>query len=139
MGVGARCTYLVVHSCTTYGDLLRASNIERIGVVAALGVTILIVNGNAIELGVSGTVYRENLDGGVLYRLCRMISINATSDFSFTFGTYEALHNRVGHGVSVEELGLLLSAVRALGVPPTSSVAIQSGTSSIYGERVARN
>lgn len=51
--------------------------------------------------------------------------------------TYETLDNRVGHGVSIKEFGLGLSAVATLSVPPTTTVSIESGTGAIDGERVA--
>lgn len=39
--------------------------------------------------------------------------------------------------MGVDELGLLLAAVGALGVPPTLSIAIESGTSAVNGDVVA--
>jgi hypothetical protein len=53
--------------------------------------------------------------------------------------TYQALDDRVGHRVSVEELGLGLAAVRALGVPPASTITIESSTGAIDSERVTRD
>jgi len=41
--------------------------------------------------------------------------------------------------VGVEELGLGLATVGALGVPPAGSIAIESGTSAIDGDVVARD
>ena len=53
--------------------------------------------------------------------------------------TYQTLDDRVRHGVSVEELGLGLAAVRALGVPPASTVTVEGSTSAIDSERVTRD
>ena len=53
--------------------------------------------------------------------------------------TYQALDDRVRHRVSVEELGLGLAAVRALGVPPASTITVEGSTSAIDGERVTRD
>lgn len=38
--------------------------------------------------------------------------------------------------MSVEELGLVLAAVGALGVPPAASIAVESGTSAVDGDVV---
>lgn len=51
--------------------------------------------------------------------------------------TYDALDNGVGHLVGVEELGLGLATVGALGVPPAGSITIESGTSTVDGDLVA--
>jgi hypothetical protein len=53
--------------------------------------------------------------------------------------TYQSLDDRVCHRVGVEELGLGLAAVRALGVPPASTITVESSTSTIDSERVARD
>lgn len=53
--------------------------------------------------------------------------------------TYESLNDGVRHGVSVEELGLSLAAVRALGVPPASTITVEGSTSTIDSERVTRD
>lgn len=41
--------------------------------------------------------------------------------------------------MSVEELGLGLAAVRALGVPPASTITVESSTSTVDSERVTRD
>ena len=41
--------------------------------------------------------------------------------------------------MSVEELGLGLATVRALGVPPASTIAVESSTSTVDSERVTRD
>lgn len=53
--------------------------------------------------------------------------------------TYESLNDGVRHGVSVEELGLGLAAVRALGVPPASTITVEGSTGAIDSERVTRD
>ena len=53
--------------------------------------------------------------------------------------TYESLDDGVRHGVSVEELRLGLAAVRALGVPPASTITVEGSTGTIDGERVTRD
>ena len=53
--------------------------------------------------------------------------------------TYQTLDDGVRHRVSVEELGLGLAAVRALGVPPASTITVESSTGAIDGERVTRD
>lgn len=72
--------------------------------MSTLGVTVLVVDGDAVELNVGGAIDGEDLNGRVL--------------------DGQSLDDRVGHRVRVEELGLLLAAVRALGVPPTGTVTI---------------
>ena len=41
--------------------------------------------------------------------------------------------------MSVEELGLGLAAVRALGVPPASTITVEGSTGTIDGKRVTRD
>jgi hypothetical protein len=53
--------------------------------------------------------------------------------------TYDALDDGVGHLVSVEHLGLGLATVSALGVPPTGSISVESGTSAVDGDVVTRD
>lgn len=53
--------------------------------------------------------------------------------------TYQSLDDRVRHRVSIEELRLGLAAVRALGVPPASTITVESSTSAIDSERVTRD
>ena len=53
--------------------------------------------------------------------------------------TYQTLDDRVLHRVSVEELGLGLAAVRALGVPPARTITVESSTGAIDSERVTRD
>ena len=53
--------------------------------------------------------------------------------------TYDALDDGVGHLVSVEHIGLGLATVGALGVPPTGSISVKSGTSAVAGDVVTRD
>jgi hypothetical protein len=54
--VDCQAVVLVVDCCAADGDLGGASDVECIGVVAALGVAVFVVDGEAVELGVGGAV-----------------------------------------------------------------------------------
>ena len=71
--------------------------------MAALGITVGIVDGNVVEDQVVG-LHTETLDGGVL--------------------DVQAGDGRVLQLVGVEELGLRLAAVGSLAVPPSGSVTV---------------
>ena len=73
--VDGKAVILVVHSGAGDGDLRRVANVEGVGVVAALGVTILVVDGDAVHLEALGVVDAENLNGAVLDRLGLKVSI----------------------------------------------------------------
>ena len=64
--VDRKAVVLVVDGRAADGDLSGASDVESIGVVATLGVTVLVVDSEAVELGVGGTVDGVNLHRGVL-------------------------------------------------------------------------
>ena len=64
--VDGKAVVLVIHSGAGDGDLRRVTNVEGVGVVAALGVAVLVVDGDAVELGVGGGVDGEDLNGRVL-------------------------------------------------------------------------
>jgi hypothetical protein len=130
---------LVVDGRAADGDLGGASDVEGIGVVAALGVTVLVVDGDAVELGVGGGVDGEDLNGGVLDGLSQDILSVVVTAGRVVRMTYQTLDDRVRHGVSVEELGLGLAAVRALGVPPASTITVEGSTSTVDSERVTRD
>jgi hypothetical protein len=115
--VHGEAVVLVVNGSAGDGDVLRITDIESVGVVAALGVTILVVDGNAADSQGIGVVDGEHLNGGVLDR--------------------NALDDGVGHLVGVEKLGLGLSTVGALGVPPAGSVSVKSGAGAIDSDVVA--
>jgi hypothetical protein len=137
--VDGKAVVLVVDGRAADGDLGGASDVEGIGVVAALGVTVLVVDGDAVELGVGGGVDREDLNGRVLDGLSQRIPLVIVITGDVTRTAYQSLDDGVRHRVSVEELGLGLAAVRALGVPPASTVAVESSTSTIDSERVTRD
>ena len=64
--VDGKTVVLVVDGGTGDGDVLRVTDIESVSVVAALGVTILVVDGDVVDGEGVGGVDREDLDGGVL-------------------------------------------------------------------------
>jgi hypothetical protein len=57
------------------GDLGRVTDVEGVGVVAALGVTVLVVDGDAVDLEALGVVDAENLNRAVLDRLGWNVSV----------------------------------------------------------------
>ena len=65
-GVDGEAVVLVVDGGLGDSDVLRVTDIEGIGVVAALGVTILVVDGNAVDSKSVSVVDGEDLNGGVL-------------------------------------------------------------------------
>lgn len=72
--VDGKAVVLVVDSGAADGDLSGASDVESIGVVAALRVAVLVVDGDTVELSVGGAVDREDLHGRVLDGLSQRIS-----------------------------------------------------------------
>lgn len=64
--VNSQAVVLVVDGRTRDGDLLGATDIEGVSVVATLGVAILVVDSDAVELDVGGTVDGKDLNWGVL-------------------------------------------------------------------------
>jgi hypothetical protein len=64
--VNSQAVVLVINSGAGDGDVLRVANVEGVGVVAALGVAILIVDSDVGDSEGDGVVNREDLDGGVL-------------------------------------------------------------------------
>lgn len=103
-GVDGKAVVLVLDVGAGDVDTSGRANIESISVVATLGVTEGVVKGDISQLDVVAGVDAEGLDGGVL--------------------DVEALDLGVLHGVSVEELGLLLAAVGTLGIPPALTLAV---------------
>lgn len=109
MDVGARvdgeAVVLVLDVGVGDGDAGGGADVEGVGVVAAVGdVAGGVVDGDVVEGEVGGAVDAEALDGGVL--------------------DVQVGDGGLLHGVSVEELGLSLSAVGALAVPPLGAVAV---------------
>jgi hypothetical protein len=65
-GVDGEAVVLVVDGGAGDGDVLRVTDVESVGVVAALRVTVLVVDGDVVDRECVGVVDREDLDGGVL-------------------------------------------------------------------------
>lgn len=64
--VDGKAVVLVVDGSAGDGDVLRVTDIESVGVVAALRVTVLVVDGDVVDGEGVGVVDGEDLDGGVL-------------------------------------------------------------------------
>jgi hypothetical protein len=64
--VDSKAVVLVVDGGAANSNSGRGSYVESIGVVATLGVAVLVVNGEPVELGVGSSVDGEDLDRGVL-------------------------------------------------------------------------
>jgi len=64
--VDGKAVVLVVDGGAGDGDVLRVTDIEGVGVVAALGVTVLVVDGDVVDGEGVGVVDGEDLNGGVL-------------------------------------------------------------------------
>lgn len=106
--------------------------------MATLGVTVFVVDSQTVELGVGSSVDRVDLDRGVLDGLShRDLVSNSRSLILWGSLTYQTLDNGVGHGVSIEELRLGLAAVGTLGIPPTSTIAVESSAGTIDSERIS--
>lgn len=105
--VDSQAVVLVLDVGVADGDVGTLANVEGIGVVAALGITVGVVDGDVVEDQVVG-LHAESLDGGVL--------------------DVQAGDGRVLQLVGVEELGLVLAAVGSLGVPPSGSVTVDEMT-----------
>lgn len=88
------------------GDVGTLADVETVGVVTALGVTVAVVDGDVLDHEVV-RLDGDGLDGGVLDV--------KTGDL----GVVEV--------VGVEELGLGLAAVGSLTVPPLGAVAVEDG------------
>ena len=105
--VDSQAVVLVLDIGVADGDIGTRANIEGIGVVTALGITVRVVDGDLVEDQVVG-LHTESLDRGVL--------------------DVQTGDGRVVQGVGVEELGLGLSAVGSLTVPPACSAAVDDMT-----------
>lgn len=64
--VDGEAVVLVVDGGAGDGDVLRVTNIESVGVVASLGVAVLVVDGDVVDGEGVSVVDGEDLDGGVL-------------------------------------------------------------------------
>lgn len=112
-GVDGQAVVLILDVCVGDGNVGGGSNIEGISVVSeVISVTGRVVNGDAVESETASRVDGEGLDWGI-------------QDVKTRDGGASL------QGVSIEELGLGDSAVRALSVPPLGSISIElvSGSS----------
>jgi hypothetical protein len=75
--VDGEAVVLVVDGGSGDGDLRRVADVESVGVVAALGVTVLVVDGDAVDLEALGVVDAENLNRAVLDGLGLKVSDRA--------------------------------------------------------------
>lgn len=114
--VDGKAVVLVVDRGAADSDLLRRANVEGVGVVAAIGVAVLVIDGNIVDLKVGGVVDGEDLNRRVL--------------------DCKALDDGVVQLVGIEELRLGLATVGALGVPPAGSIAVKSGISAVNGDGI---
>lgn len=102
-GVDSQTVILVLHNGIADGDPAAVADIKSISVVATIAIAVGVVDGDMIQHQVV-SLDTEGLHRGVL--------------------DIEAGDARVIQAVRVEELGLGLAAVCALGVPPPRSVAV---------------
>lgn len=101
--VDGQAIVLVLDNGFADGHTVTLTNIKAIGVVATVAVAVRVANGDTVQDNVVG-LDAESLHGGVL--------------------DIEAGDSRVIKVVGVEELGLGLSAVGALAVPPARTAAV---------------
>jgi hypothetical protein len=83
--VDGEAVVLVVDGGAGDGDLRRVADVEGVGVVAALGVAVLVVDGDVVDLEALGVVDAEDLDGAVLDGLGLNVSV-CTIDERFRTG-----------------------------------------------------
>jgi hypothetical protein len=102
-GVDGQAVILVLDVGTGDVDTVRLADVESIGVVATLAVTLGIVDGDVGQVDVVA-LDTEDLDGGVL-------------DVQSLYGGGLEL-------VGVDELGLGLATVGTLAVPPAGTLAV---------------
>ena len=102
-GVDSQAVVLVLHDSVANSDAGALANIETISVVAAVGVTVRVVNSDAAEDQVV-RLDTECLNGRVL--------------------DVQAVNGRIVQVMGVEELGLGLAAVGSLAVPPACSPTV---------------
>lgn len=104
--VDGKAVVLVLDDGTGDVDTGRRTDIKGIGIVATTGVAGRVVQVDIVDAKVGGAVDAESLDGSVL--------------------DTQSLDPGVLKGVGVEELGLGLSTVAALSVPPLGTVSIDN-------------
>lgn len=119
-GVDGKTVVLVVDGRVGDVDTVAGANVESVGVVAALAVSVGVVDSDSTEGKLLGAVDAEDLNGGVL--------------------DVDVLDLGVGQAVGVEELGLGLAAVSSLAVPPAGTVSVENGSSgSLDGDGCSGN
>lgn len=118
--VDRQAVVLVVNNRVGDVDTSAGTDIKGVGVVATLGVTIRIVDDDAVEVQCLRAVDAEDLHGRVL--------------------DGKALNLGVDQLVGREELGLLLATVGSLGVPPASTISVEHGArGTLDGDISSRN
>lgn len=116
-GVDSEAVILVLDDSSGNIDAGGGANVEGIGVVATLAVAQGVIQGNIVNAQVGHSVDAERLDGSV--------------------EDVELVNLGFLQGVSVEELGLGLSTVAALAVPPSRAVAINGVARGTFNDDVA--
>lgn len=86
-------------------DTVAGADVESVSVVAALGISVGVVDGDSTDSQLLGAADAEDLRGGILDE--------------------DVLNLGVGQAVGVEELGLGLAAVAALAVPPAGTISVE--------------
>lgn len=104
-GVDSQTVILVVDGRAGDVNTVAGADVESVGVVAAITITVGIVDGDSTESKLLGAVDAEDLHGGVL--------------------DGDVLNLGAGQAVSVEELGLGLAAVGSLAVPPAGTITVE--------------
>jgi hypothetical protein len=118
-GVDRNAVILVLDNRVLDGNARGLANIETVGVVAAIIVTVRIINSNPINNEIIG-LDAESLHGGVLDR--------------------EARDGRVVQRVGIEELGLGLATIGAFSIPPPRAVSVDySAIGSLDGDIGSRD
>lgn len=77
--VDGKAVVLVVDGGARDGDAVGRANVESVGVVAAVGVTVLVVDGDIVDLELGGSVDGEDLNGRVLDGLREQISMSRST------------------------------------------------------------
>lgn len=101
--VDSQTIILVLDYGIADGDIGACANIKGISVVASVVIAVRVVNGNMIQHEVISQ-NTKSLHGGIF--------------------DVETSDSRVIQAVCIEELGLGLATVRAPGIPPAGSIAV---------------
>lgn len=114
--VDGKAIILVLDDSTRDVDSGGGANVEGVGVVATQGVAEGVVHVDVVHSEVGDAVDAESLDGGV--------------------ENVQVLDVGVLEGVGAEELGLGLSAVAALGIPPSLTLTVNGVARGTLDEEV---